>query len=187
MFSVTDVFRILGGLLLLNSVLSWWFTSSTTWGYEGRYLDTQYYKFQYNTFPKGQIELTIDELMLYNGSDPGLPIYIAIYHKIYDVSASRSLYTAPLGRYLMMAGKESARMLATACIGKNDELTSDLRGLDEEYAMGEIFKWQSYYEGKSKYWQVGYLKDGDEVWKDKEIPSPCTKPLKIPQNVGSLQ
>ena len=38
---------------------------------------------------KGQVLLTDEQLLAYDGSDPNKPIYVALNGTIYDVSASR--------------------------------------------------------------------------------------------------
>lgn len=186
-FSMMDILRMSAGALLLSSFSSYWFTSSTTWGYNGRYLDREYYKFLWGTLNTGfQKNLTSEQLTLYNGTDDKLPVYISIDRKIYDVSANRKLYSPPLGRYSVLSGHECARMLATTCIGKLDELTNDLRGLDDmDAALKTIKNWQLYYESKPQYWFVGYL-NASENHLDRPIPSPCMNPVQVPRGIGGV-
>ncbi|CAH2351096.1 hypothetical protein CLIB1423_02S12134 [[Candida] railenensis] len=152
-FSVLDVVRVIGGILFFNALLSYYFTSSTTWGYESRWKDVGYLKFK---FMNGATHLTFteDELALYNGTDPSLPIYIGIYGKVYDVSNSRSTY-GPGGSYAFFSGKDGARAFVTGCFNKEDEFTHDLRGLDIEEAMSDISGWQRFYGNHLRYWYVG--------------------------------
>lgn len=143
----------MGGLLFFNSIFSYWFTSSTTWGYEGRWKDLNYIKFKLVN-SGSHVTLTTEQLSLYNGTDPSLPIYIGINGSVYDVSRSRSTY-GPLGSYAFFSGKDSARAFVTGCFQKEDEFTHDLRGLDPEEAESDIKGWQDFYEYHKYYWYVG--------------------------------
>jgi predicted heme/steroid binding protein len=78
----------------------------------------------------GTISLTDDELSLYNGTDPALPIYVGLNGSIYDVSASAHTY-GPGGSYSFFAGRDAARGFITGCFA--EDLTPDLRGLEEMY------------------------------------------------------
>ena len=63
-FTLIDIVRVVGGLLFLNAFFSWWFTSTSTWGYNGKWINTQYLK---HRLTNNYVNLTIDELALYNG------------------------------------------------------------------------------------------------------------------------
>lgn len=152
--SLLDLLRVFGGLLLANAFLSWWFTSSATWGYEGRWIDPKYVKFR---LIGSAVDLSLDELSLYNGTDPALPIYLAIYGKVYDVSNGRSIY-GPGGSYSFFSGRDSARAFTTGCFNKPDEFTYDLRGLDMHEALHDITGWQTYFGTHDRYWYVGEVR-----------------------------
>jgi predicted heme/steroid binding protein len=157
-FGVLDVLRVISGLLLLNLTLSYWLTSSTTWGYEGRWKDTRYIKFR--LLNGGHMRnMTSQELSLYNGSDPHLPIYLGIYGKVYDVTNSRGVY-GPGGAYSFFSGKDGARAFVTGCFLKKDEITHDIRGLDEKEALRDIHGWQLFFENHRRYWPVGTVHHG---------------------------
>ncbi|CUM47112.1 uncharacterized protein AC631_03495 [Debaryomyces fabryi] len=165
-FGIIDILQIIGGLIFLNAFLSWWFTSTSTWGYKGKWIDSEYLKLR---ITNNYVNLTIDELSLYNGSDPKLPVYIGINGKVYDVSRSRGVY-GPEGTYGFFSGKDAARAFVTGCFSKQDEFTYDLRGLDPDEAMHDIESWQRFFETNSKYWYVGIVQHEDLVG---EPPSPC--------------
>ncbi|GEQ67070.1 hypothetical protein JCM33374_g733 [Metschnikowia sp. JCM 33374] len=150
-FNIVDIARVLAGILLLNAVASWWFTSSPTWGYSGKWINQRYLK---HRIFGSHVTLTIQELSLRNGSDENLPIYIAIDGRVYDVTASRHIY-GPQGPYSFFSGKDASRAFVTGCFRKADEFTYDLRGLDPEEAKADIQSWQDYFEKSSKYWCVG--------------------------------
>lgn len=164
---------------MLNAFASYMVTSSTTWGYDGKFKDFGYYK--YLIFNRRLSNFTRQELSRYDGSDAGLPIYVSIYGEVYDVTRSKVLY-GPKGHYRNMAGKESARMLITGCLTEPDQYTADLRGLDLDHAMAEILQWQKYYQSRSKYWLVGEF---HENYESKPVPRPCKSGLKVPPNVRS--
>ncbi|MCJ1355820.1 MAG: hypothetical protein MMC33_005812 [Icmadophila ericetorum] len=120
--SILDIFRVLAGLFLLSSTLSYFVTNdSILWGYRPAF-----------TKParRGPVLLTDSELSLYNGTSPHLPIYLALNGTIYDVSASPHTY-GPGGSYHFFAGRDATRAFITGCF--QEDLTWDLRGVEEIY------------------------------------------------------
>lgn len=166
-FSIIDILRIIAGLLFFNALLSYWFTSSTTWGYDGKWLSPRYIKLRVTN---NYVNLTLDELSIYNGSDPHLPIYIGINGKVYDVSRSRHIY-GPLGPYRFFSGKDAARAFSTGCFNKPDEFTYDLRGLEYQEALNDIEKWQKFFFESHKYCYVGTVQHEPLAG---DPPTPCT-------------
>ncbi|MBA0839957.1 hypothetical protein Goarm_005641, partial [Gossypium armourianum] len=76
------------------------------------------------------MDLTPQQLIQFNGSDPSKPIYVAINGRIYDVTAGKSFY-GPGGAYAMFAGKDASRALAK--MSKNEEdVCPNLDGLSEK-------------------------------------------------------
>lgn len=174
-FGILDIVRVFGGILFLNAFLSWWFTSTSTWGYEGRWIDPRYLQLR---ITNNYVNLTLEELSLYNGTDASLPIYVGINGKVYDVSNSRDTY-GPGGTYGFFSGKDAARAFHTGCFQKPDEFTYDLRGLDQEEARRDIESWQSYYENSSKYWYVGVVQHAPLTG---DPPAPCQH-MKFPGHI----
>ncbi|CUM66106.1 uncharacterized protein PRCAT00003761001 [Priceomyces carsonii] len=166
-FSVIDIIRIFGGLLVLNALLSWWFTSSSTWGYYGKWLDPSYLKFR--AFPS-YLNLTLEELSMYNGSDPNLPIYVAVNGSVFDVSSSREIYGPKGGVYAKLSGTDSARVFVTGCFHRPDQFTYDLRGLDPEEADNDIRQWHNFYANHANYWLVGIVTHEKIIG---DPPEPC--------------
>ncbi|ODV58559.1 cytochrome b5 [Ascoidea rubescens DSM 1968] len=183
-FTIVDFFQVSGSFLALNFLLSYFFTSSLTWGYHGHYLDFNYYKFKINHF-NSYLNLTDSELALFNGSDPSLPIYVSVNDKIFDVSSSRKTY-GPKGTYGFLSGKDVTRVFLTGCIGKKDEYTYDLRGIDENEIKEKwinVERWESFYEKNPNYWTVGYTIHDKELTGDP--PTPCKAGATVPNNVLS--
>lgn len=69
------------------------------------------------------------ELERYNGTDPTLPIYVAIKQNIYDVSAKRDFYGIG-GSYNVFAGKDASRGLGKSSL-KVEDAVSDYSTLSE--------------------------------------------------------
>ncbi|KAL1302817.1 hypothetical protein AAFC00_003154 [Neodothiora populina] len=121
---VTDVLRILGGLLLLNCAISYFVTnSSVTWGWRPWYSKPG----ELRAWMAGPLQLTDAELAQYDGADPSKPIYIALNGTIYDVTAGARMY-GPGGSYHFFAGRDAARAFVTGCFA--EDLTPDLRGAE---------------------------------------------------------
>lgn len=122
-----DVLRILGGILLLSSGMSWLATGeSVTWGWNPWFLRVGEWKALVN----GPVRLTDAQLAEYDGTDPKKPVYLALNGTIYDVSAGRKTY-GPGGSYHFFAGRDAARAFITGCFA--EDLTPDLRGVEEMY------------------------------------------------------
>ncbi|KAK6466013.1 cytochrome b5-like heme/steroid binding domain-containing protein [Scheffersomyces coipomensis] len=167
-FGLIDIIRVLGGLLLLNAFFSWWFTSSSLWGYEGKWSNLTYINFQLSPFSQ-YVNLTLDELAIYDGTNPNVPIYVAVNGSVFDVSSSPKIY-GPKGTYHKLSGKDSARVFVTGCFQKDDEFTYDLRGLDETEIENDISQWKHFFEDSDKYWYVGTVQHEPLTG---EPPEPC--------------
>ncbi|KAI4091223.1 MAG: hypothetical protein LQ344_004215 [Seirophora lacunosa] len=126
--SFLDLVRLLLGLLLLSATLSYFVTSSSlTWGYRPAWSRPA----RIRAWLRGPITLTPQQLSLYNGTSPTLPIYLALNGSIYDVSASPHLY-GPGGAYAFFAGRDATRAFVTGCFD-TENLTGDLRGAEEMF------------------------------------------------------
>lgn len=124
---VTDVLRILGGIALLNSALSYFITGdSFAWGYRPWWSNPT----QLQGWMKGPVRLTDAQLAAYDGSDPSKPIYLALNGSIYDVSVGRNYY-GPGGMYGFLSGKDASRAFITGCF--QEDLVPDMRGVEEMY------------------------------------------------------
>lgn len=148
-FSILDILRVLGGLALLSTGLSYLSTSGTsmTWGYDAKWTRMREWKgllvrhsptlsvqqsegATANAAQKGPVQLTDAELLQYDGTDPTKPIYLALNGTIYDVSASPQTY-GPGGSYHFFAGRDAARAFLTGCFA--EDAVPDLRGVERMF------------------------------------------------------
>ena len=98
------------------------------------------------------MEMTPQELLQYNGTDPSKPIYLAVKGRVFDVTAGKSFY-GPGGPYAMFAGKDASRALAK--MSKNEEdMSPSLHGLSDK-EIGVLNDWEKKFE--AKYTVVGRL------------------------------
>eukprot|EP00002_Diphylleia_rotans_P005171 TRINITY_DN14298_c0_g1_i1.p1 TRINITY_DN14298_c0_g1~~TRINITY_DN14298_c0_g1_i1.p1 ORF type:complete len:146 (-),score=27.58 TRINITY_DN14298_c0_g1_i1:255-692(-) len=100
------------------------------------------------------IRLTREQLKRYNGSDPNLPIYVAVKGKIYDVGMKNSFY-GPGGAYSVFAGREANRGLALMSTQEEDAVPST-EGLGPE-SLEALDSWAEYFE--NKYHHAGMIID----------------------------
>jgi predicted heme/steroid binding protein len=126
--SFLDILRMILGLLLLSTLLSYFITNTFFWSHTPPTITSQIARIR--RYIRGPIYLTDAELARYDGTDPTLPIYLAINASIYDVSAGRPFY-GPGGSYHFFAGKDATRAFVTGCF--SEDLTYDLRGVEEMF------------------------------------------------------
>lgn len=141
----------------------------------------------------GSLHLTPAQLSLYNGTDPSLPIYLAVNGSIFDVSANRPIY-GPGGSYNFFAGRDATRAFVTGCF--KEDLTPDLDGVEEmflpvedvderitsaerqlrrerelrlarEQIVKTVSRWQGFFRNHKKYFQVGAVENDGVVDPDK--------------------
>ena len=127
-----DILRLLLGLFLLSSLLSYFITNDTFfWGYRPWFVRPAVV----SRWWAGPVLLTDAELAAYDGSDPSKPVYLALNGTIYDVSAGRRIY-GPGGSYNVFAGKDAARGFITGCFAEDS--TPDLRGAEWTYIPRDV-------------------------------------------------
>ncbi|OKL63629.1 hypothetical protein UA08_00951 [Talaromyces atroroseus] len=129
--SLSDVIRIILTLIALSVGLSYYVTSgeSYIWGFE-RQRPWWMRSNDIKQFLKGPVNLTPSQLALYDGSDPSLPIYLALNGTIIDVSANPGIY-GPGGGYHFFVGRDATRAFVTGCF--KEDLTNDMTGVEEMY------------------------------------------------------
>lgn len=80
----------------------------------------------------GMLQLTDAQLSAFTGVDETKPIYVALNQTIFDVSASPAFY-GPGGHYHHFAGKDATRAWVSTCFKGEEQLTWDMRGVDEMF------------------------------------------------------
>lgn len=175
-----DVVRILGGILLVNSILSYVITGTANWKMPGKYVDPAFYSFEIqkqflHKYPK---TYTISELSAYNGTAQSLPILLSVNGTVFDVTAGRDFY-GPKGRYHIFAGHDYSRLFVNGCFNRKDQRTFDLRGMDDDQKVNRIMKsWLNFFRKNPYYWEVGNMVFPDLT--DTSPPSKCNDGLKYP-------
>ena len=91
------------------------------------------------------MDLTTQQLIQYNGSDPSKPIYVAVKGSVFDVTTGKSFY-GPGGAYCMFAGKDASRALAKMSKEEGD-VTGSLDGLSEK-EIGVLNDWETKFVAK---------------------------------------
>ncbi|CAH3035228.1 unnamed protein product [Porites lobata] len=102
--------------------------------------------------PKKEVLLTAEELAKHDGSDPNIPVYLAILGRIYDVDKGRRHYEVGSG-YNVFAGRDSTPSFVTGKFAREDA-TDDVKGLSPEDMMG-VKGWLDFY--RKDYTYVGKL------------------------------
>ena len=102
--------------------------------------------------PKKEVLLTVEELAKHDGSDPNIPVYLAILGRIYDVDKGRRHYEVGSG-YNVFAGRDSTPSFVTGKFAREDA-TDDVKGLSPEDMMG-VKGWLDFY--RKDYTYVGKL------------------------------
>ena len=177
--SVLDIIRVIITLVGASCALSYYITSgeSLLWGQRPWFTRQVALQSWWN----GPMNLTPDQLALFNGSEPNMPIYLAINGTIFDVSAGRHAY-GPGGSYSVFAGRDATRAFVTGCF--LEDRTNDIRGVEEIYipvddpeeeitsgekktraekerrdakkrVSQEVQNWENFYTNSKKYFPVG--------------------------------
>jgi predicted heme/steroid binding protein len=148
-FSVIEIARMVTLLVILSCALSYFVTKNDLfWGHRPAFTKLSFWQDllvwliplrykavrertnAWQTLKRRPLYLTPDELARYDGTDPALPIYLAINGTIYDVSAGARHY-GPGGSYHSFAGADATRAFVTGCFA--DDITSDMRGAELMY------------------------------------------------------
>jgi predicted heme/steroid binding protein len=184
--TLLDVLRILSTLALTALALSYYLTagSSLFFNYPRPWFTRPALL---KSYLSGPLLVTPTQLLKYDGTDPSLPIYLAINGTVFDVS--RHTY-GPGGSYNFFAGRDATRAFVTGCFA--EDRTGDLRGVEEMYipveddpgeqissgerkkraererraakrmVRDEVRKWESFYQKSEKYFEVGKVVSGDK-------------------------
>lgn len=136
-----SVFILLLSFGLSRMIMEHWF-----WGYEGKYVQLNYY------LPKHKTVYTLQELSKYDGvKDPSKPILLSINGNVYNMDQNKAIY-GPGGTYHHFAGKDASRAFVTGCFKTG--LTYDTRGFDDQQKKA-LEHWSNFFENSPKYPKVG--------------------------------
>lgn len=125
--TLLDILRVLSGLLLLTTTLSYYTTSTLLWTLSPPPFTRPA---RIRAWLRGPLLLTDAALARYDGSDARLPILLALNGTIYDVTQGRRFY-GPGGMYAGFGGRDATRAFVTGCF--EGDLTGDLRGVEEVF------------------------------------------------------
>lgn len=146
-FSFLDIFRIIGGLIFLNALLSYTFTGGSTWGYRGKWIDTRFLSHSMRGYPQRQFSMTDLQQSIQEGK-----YYLVINGHVFDVGANAAMYSKS-SRYSIFIGQDCTRAFVTGCFDcPCSEKFSDLPNGEKE-----VGKWHLFYNSHNRYWQVGIL------------------------------
>lgn len=172
-----DVLRVVSGVLLLNAILSYTITKSSTWGYDGKYVDLQYLR--HLTFGSRLRTFTIESLA--QSVVDSKRLFVSVNKRVYDVTASRGIYDPKLitARYSMFVGKDCTRMYVNGCFRDIDQCSWDTRniGYDQTWVDNSVNHWVKFYDNHSKYWLVGYLEVDESI----DPPKECMNGVQYPR------
>ncbi|PVU87884.1 hypothetical protein BB559_005844 [Furculomyces boomerangus] len=146
-FVLNFVFKTIFSLILFNLAISYLLTESFFWGYQSKYTNWR------NYIPKKALIFSPEQLAKYDGSNPNLPIYVAIKGDVYDVTLGKHWYGKG-SSYNLFAGKDSSRAFATNCLSRKDHLTNDIRDLTKT-ELANLDGWISFFKNHQKYTKIG--------------------------------
>ncbi|XP_071906508.1 membrane-associated progesterone-binding protein 4 isoform X2 [Coffea arabica] len=120
-----------------------------------------------------------EELSFYNGSDPQLPIYLAIVGSVFDVTKGKSHYGAG-GGYNHFAGRYVGKLDGRYYDSKGNP-TKYLKGVEAKAARGaQLLEKQKDEEAKVPSCNSRWSQDeGSEVWCDDGYPRLVQRPIEI--------
>ncbi|XP_071904353.1 membrane-associated progesterone-binding protein 4-like isoform X2 [Coffea arabica] len=120
-----------------------------------------------------------EELSFYNGSDPHLPIYLAIVGSVFDVTKGKSHYGAG-GGYNHFAGRYVGKLDGRYYDSKGNP-TKYLKGVEAKAARGaQLLEKQKDEEAKVPSCNSRWSQDeGSEVWCDDGYPRLVQRPIEI--------
>lgn len=141
---------------IVNFVFSYTLTGTIFWGIGDIEPDYVAIAAQQRRVPIADRLITYDELRTHDGTDPTLPIYVAIGGKVFDVTSNKKLY-APGGGYHYLAGRDitQAFLEAECTHSKHHECLKSTK-LSEEQKK-EIQHWIDFFHDHQGYRFIGHL------------------------------
>ncbi|KAI0034435.1 cytochrome b5-like heme/steroid binding domain-containing protein [Vararia minispora EC-137] len=163
---VAGLLKFIVYLLLFVLLTGKFVTGDFFWGYDGKWVHLKTY------WPQGEGRLFSEAgLARFDGSNPDLPLYLAIDGDVYDVSSNRRVY-GPGGSYHNMAGVDAARAFGTGCFAAHR--THDLRGLSER-ELRSVNHWKTFFRDHKDYTRVGRVSH-PTIDPASPVPEPCMPP-----------
>jgi len=96
---------------------------------------------------------TKEELAKYDGTNPEIPIYLAILGRVYDVTKGK--YYRKGGGYQFFSGKDGSRAFVTGEF-HGEGLKDDVKGLNPSQIYS-VREWQDFYDNSDEYFYIGRL------------------------------
>lgn len=158
----TSLLRTALGLIVVVLLCGQFFNGDLLYGYRGKWTNWRTY------FPPRQHIFTPEELAKYDGTNPNLPLLLAVRGDVFDVSSGRDFY-GPGSGYAIFAGKDASRAYVTGCF--RTHLTHDIRGFTPEQ-MQILNSWHAFYSNHPSYSKVGSVLNpplDDKI----PVPEPC--------------
>ncbi|GAA6063481.1 hypothetical protein JCM10212_000997 [Sporobolomyces blumeae] len=153
--------------LVSNVVLSRAVTQTWLWNYNGKWSNPR--NILDLVVPSRPVALSEHQLSLHDGTDPSLPLYLAVDGDVYDVSDGGRANYGPGGAYHVFAGRDAARAFVTGCF--QTHLTHDLRGLTDK-ELASLAHWKQFYANHAKYRKIGTVSHAP-IDPSSPVPPPC--------------
>ncbi|SCU90570.1 LAME_0E09120g1_1 [Lachancea meyersii CBS 8951] len=157
-FTLLDVLRMVGGLVILGLLTGKFMTGSVTWDYWTKSSPVGDLTIP-SAYWSGQelpLAFSLEQLHEFDGSRPKTPVLLAIQGQVFDVSRKSGLY-GPRGPYHRLAATDCSRAFSYrlwSMQGLREPCSSDLNGLSDS-ARQRVAEWTEFFQ--TRYPCVGYL------------------------------
>ncbi|MCJ1367252.1 hypothetical protein MMC16_006384 [Acarospora aff. strigata] len=101
--------------------------------------------------------ISVQHLSKCDGTDPNLPVYVAIKGKVFDVSGNAAY--APKGQYHVFAGKDASRALASSSL-KPEDCRAEWQDLSDKEKM-VLNEWFTFFS--KRYNIVGVVQGAENL------------------------
>jgi len=133
------------------SLITSYTTNTPFFGYDLKHIEKLFERPRY---------FTREELKQYDGSDPELPVYLAIKGTVFDVTPGRRHYGKG-GAYSHFAGKDASRSFVTGCFTDEcykADIEKGLEGLSDK-DMETVNGWYKFYNEHKDYKAIGFVRN----------------------------
>ncbi|CEP61683.1 uncharacterized protein LALA0_S03e08460g [Lachancea lanzarotensis] len=159
-FTNGDIFRMIGGILILGLLAGRLITGSVTWNIWRRSI-SQVDLVKPSAYWVGQDlprAFSVNQLQQFDGSNLNLPILLAIRGQVFDVSRKSGLY-GPRGPYHRLVGADCSKSFSHPTWSMQafrEPCSNDLTGLSDE-GLQRVVKWVDFFQ--NRYPHIGYVTD----------------------------